>query len=235
MTIYALHSLLTVSIVALVFGHPWEAGATEWAPGDRTTSELPGELRPSDRGGGDGDGVYGRFDGDVDLGLSLGAELESDVQRLLIAASAHYFWTAGIYGTYREAVGDERDEQPTPTLLSVGVDIRPLFVPRWSFDWQTGPATLDLMLDSISASAGAYFAPGDEGAGRRGFETSFGAGVPLTGSAGGPWLSARYDVRFPEAGEANTSVWLMLSWHVLVSTPLSSNTGARARGRPYRF
>ncbi|HEY6729309.1 MAG TPA: hypothetical protein VI197_35100 [Polyangiaceae bacterium] len=227
-------TLLTLSWLALLLGQVPAAHATEWEPGDRTTSELPGEVRPSDEAT-MVDGVYGRFDGDLDLGLSLGAELESDVERLLVAASAHYFWTAGIYGTYREAVGDDRDELPARTLFSVGVDVRPLFIPRWSLDWQTGPATLDLLLDSISASAGAYFAPADEGAGRRGFETSFGAGIPLTGSASGPWFSARYDVRLPEAGDASTSVWLMLSWHVLVSTPLSSNTGARALGTPHRF
>ncbi|HEU5077307.1 MAG TPA: hypothetical protein VFU02_24115 [Polyangiaceae bacterium] len=210
------------------------AYATDWEPGNRTTAPLPGEVGSLDAGNAV-DGVYGRFDGDVDLALSLGAELESDVERLLVAASAHYFWTAGVYGTFREAMGDDSDEVQTRRLFSVGVDVRPLFVPRWSLDLQTGPATLDLMLDSISMSAGAYFAPADEGARRRGFETTFGAGIPLTGAAAGPWLSARYDVRWPEAGDASTSVWLMLSWHVLVSTPLVSNTGARALGTPHRF
>lgn len=225
---------LTPSAILCVLALTARAHGTEWEPGHRTTSELPGEIRPSDATN-EFDGVYGRFDGDLDLGLSLGAELESDVERLLVAASAHYFWTAGVYGTYREAVGDDREELPARRLFSAGVDVRPLFIPRWSLDWQTGPATLDLMLDSISLSAGAYFAPADEGAARRGFETTFGAGIPLTGSAAGPWFSARYDVRFPEAGDASTSVWMMLSWHLLVSTPLSSNTGARALGTPYRF
>lgn len=226
-------TLFTLSSALLVLV-PAGARAAEWEPGQRTTSELPGEVRASDTTH-ESDGVYGRFDGDLDLGLSLGAELESEVERLLVAASAHYFWTAGLYGTYREAIGDDRDELPLRRLFSFGVDVRPLFVPRWSLDWQTGPAIVDLMLDSISLSAGAYFATADEGAARRGFEATLGAGVPLTGTAAGPWLSARYDVRFPEAGDASTSVWMMLSWHVLVSTPLSSNTGARALGPPYRF
>src|SRR5688572_20715842 len=190
-------SLLAVSIVALKLAQTPRAYATEWDPGDSTTSELPSEIQPSDNTS-TVDGVYGRFDGDLDLALSLGAELESDVERLLVAASAHYFWTAGVYGTFREALGEASDELPARRLFSVGVDIRPLFVPRWSLDLQTGPATLDLMLDSISMSAGAYFAPSDEGARRRGFETTFGAGVPLTGAAAGPWLSARYHVRWPE-------------------------------------
>ena len=225
---------VALSVVLQALALVPEASAAEWEPGHSTTSSLPGEISPADEAS-DVDGVYGRFDGDLDLGLSLGAELESEVERVLVAASAHYFWTAGLYGTYREAVGDDRESASGKRLFSVGVDVRPLFVPRWSFDWQMGPATLDLLLDSISLSAGAYFSPVDEGAARRGFEATFGLGVPLTGSAAGPWLAARYDVRLPEAGDVNTSVWLMLSWHLMVSTPLASNTGARALGTPSRF
>jgi hypothetical protein len=216
--------------VALVCdGTPLVASAAEWDPGQSTTSVLPGEISTEAPDFGP-DGVYGRFDGDLDLALSAGAELESGVERLLVAASAHYYWTAGVYTAYREAVGDDRDTIGFKRLFSVGVDVRPMFIPRWSFDWQTGPATLDLMIDSISASGGAYFAPTETGAGRRGFETTFGAGVPLAAVAAGPWLSVRYDVRFPEAGAPSTSVWIMLSWHVLVSTPLAGNTGASALG-----
>jgi len=234
MTAPSYRTVLGLCVAAQALASARPAAADDWEPGNPTTSQLPGEISPSDATGGL-DGVYGRFDGDLDLGLALGAELESEVERLLVAASAHYFWTAGLYGTYREAVGDDRDTVPGRRLFSVGVDVRPLFIPRWSFDWQTGPAILDLMLDSISASGGAYFAPSDEGAARRGFEATFGAGIPLFGTAAGPWLSLRYDMRFPEAGAHSSSVWMMLSWHVFVSTPLSSNTGATAVGTPYRF
>ena len=234
MTPHRYRILVGLCVAAPTLASARSASATDWEPGNPTTSELPGELGASDATSG-ADGVYGRFDGDLDLGLSLGAELESEVERLLVAASAHYFWTAGLYATYREAVGDDRETAPARRLFSLGVDVRPLFIPRWSFDWQTGPATLDLMLDSISASGGAYFAPADEGAERRGFEATFGAGVPLFGTAPGPWLSLRYDVRFPEAGNASSSVWMMLSWHLFVSTPLSANTGATGLGTPHRF
>jgi len=215
-------------------GIPLTASGAEWEPGHGTTSVLPGEVSADDTDFGP-DGVYGRFDGDLDLALSAGAELESGVERVLVAASAHYYWTAGVYTAYREAVGDVRDTTSAERLISLGVDVRPMFIPRWSFDWQSGPATLDLMIDSISASAGAYFAPTETGAGRRGFEATFGVGVPLAAAAAGPWLSVRYDMRFPEAGDLNTSVWLMLSWHLLVSTPLAGNTGASLASPAGRF
>lgn len=226
--------LVATGVATATLAGAGSASAADWEPGNPTTAELPGELSRSEPPSA-ADGVYGRFDGDLDLGLAVGAELESEVERLLVAASAHYFWTVGLYTTYREAVGDDRETAPGRRLFSLGVDVRPLFIPRWSFDWQTGPATLDLMLDSISLSGGAYFAPADEGAARRGFEATFGAGVPLFANAAGPWLSVRYDVRLPEAGSPSTSVWMMLSWHLMVSTPLSSNTGAASVGTPPRF
>ena len=44
------------------------------------------------------DGVYGRFDGDLDLGLALGAEFGSAGHAApAVRASAHYFSIAGVY------------------------------------------------------------------------------------------------------------------------------------------
>jgi hypothetical protein len=83
------------------------------------------------------DGVYGRFDGDLDFGVGLGGEVEQHATRAAVRASLHYFWTAGVYASYRDALG--RDD-PDAQLASVGVDLRPLFMPRWSEHWETGPA-----------------------------------------------------------------------------------------------
>src|SRR5215207_2628346 len=55
-----------------------------------------------------GDGVYGRFDGDLDLGLALGAELGSAGQAApALRATAHYFSVAGVYANGRIKTGDE--------------------------------------------------------------------------------------------------------------------------------
>lgn len=201
--------------------------SSRWEPGHRSTASLEGEVS-RDPDGGSADGVYGRFDGDLALAAGAGAEFEGTAGRLLLGATVHYYWMAGVYGTYRDALDSSPGGLSARRVGSFGVDVRPLFIPRWSYGWQSGPATLDLLLDSISLSAGAYFAsvPDGEQASRRGFEVGLGAGLPLMGQASGPWLSARYAWRYPEAGDATGSVWLLLSWHVFVDTPLASVTGA---------
>lgn len=223
--------VLAVSIAALT-QEPFpvvlaaESPVEKWEPGHATTSKLPGEVQADDTHD-TSDGVYGRFQGDVDVGVHAGTELEDGGARVLVNASAHYYWTAGLYGSYREAVGSARDDLDVQRLGSLGIDVRPLFIPRWSLDWQSGPATLDLLIDSLSISGGAFFAktPASTREGRRGFELGLGLGLPLAGSADGPWLGLRYDLRWPEAGDRTDSIWLMLSWHFLVATPLSSTTG----------
>lgn len=162
------------------------------------------------------DGVYDRFDGSVALSGTLSAELEDGAPRGALRASAHYFWVAGVYGRYSDAFGHE-SERPA-RVASFGVDLRPLFLPRFALDLEQGPAVLDLTLDSLSLTAGAYFskpARADFGDGR-GFETGVGLGVPLLGRAKGPWLDVRAERRFADRGE---SAWLFscgLSLHAFI-------------------
>ena len=206
---------------------PSEELSPQWEPGNATTASLDGEISRS-ASTANADGVYGRFDGDLALALGAGAELEKSAGRALLDASAHYYWMAGVYAAYRDTLGTAPGKLSARRIGSFGVDLRPLFIPRWSFNWQSGPARLDLFLDSISLSAGAFFAdePPRKRASRRGFETGIGAGVPLAAYAAGPWLSVRYSLRFPEAGATTGSVWLLLTWHLFLNTPLSSTTGA---------
>ena len=171
------------------------------------------------------DGVYGRFDGDLDLGIALGAELGSAGQAApALRASVHYFAIAGVYAGGRLRAGD----QSAPSLLNLGVDLRPLFVPRWAKGFETGPSFLDLTLDSISFSLGAFWAkratpapmpPRDS---PRGFELGVGFGVPLLASAAGPWLEARGMLRYPDAAPREEALLLALAWHGFVTTPFSS-------------
>ncbi|HEY5376126.1 MAG TPA: hypothetical protein VIK01_20740, partial [Polyangiaceae bacterium] len=54
------------------------------------------------------DGVYDRFDGDLELGLGLGAELGSAGHAApAIRCSAHYFSIAGVYLEGRVQASDE--------------------------------------------------------------------------------------------------------------------------------
>jgi hypothetical protein len=166
------------------------------------------------------DGVYDRFDGDLDLGFALGAEFGS-VGRVAPAlrASAHYFSIAGVYLSGRLKTGADS----APSLFGAGVDLRPLFVPRWAKGYETGPDLLDLTLDSISLSLGAYWS---EHASRsadsnKGFDAQLGFGLPLSATAGGPWLEARGALRYPNGALREEAVIVALSWHGFVTTPFS--------------
>lgn len=166
------------------------------------------------------DGVYDRFDGDLDLGFALGAELGS-VGRVAPAlrASAHYFSIAGVYLSGRIKTGGDS----APSLFGAGVDLRPLFVPRWAKGYETGPDLLDLTLDSVSLSIGAFWSehasPSPDS--NKGFDAQLGFGLPLLATAGGPWLEARGALRYPNAASREEAVIIALSWHGFLTTPFS--------------
>jgi hypothetical protein len=179
---------------------------------------------PRSSEGGSGDGVYGRFDGDLDLGLALGAELGSAGNAApSLRATAHYFSVAGVYVNGRIKAGDES----APSLFGLGVDLRPLFLPRWVKGLQTGTAFFDLTLDSLSLSLGAFWAkPGaHEIEAHRGFDAQLGLGFPLLATAAGPWLEARGALRYPDGARREEAVLLLLSWHGFVTTPFSRGSG----------
>lgn len=208
-------SSLRVALGALGLG--WVLLAPSAARAEGARERLPSAATTAD-------GVYGRFDGDLDLGLALGAELGSAGHAApALRASAHYFSIAGVYASGRLKAG----EQSAPSLFGLGVDLRPLFVPRWVKGYQTGCALFDLTLDSLSLSLGAFW----QGAGasapdpRHGFDAQLGLGVPLLASAAGPWLEARGALRYPDGASREEAVFVSLSWHGLVTTPFSRGSG----------
>lgn len=201
---------------------PAPALAAPWSLGNPTTAEVRGEVQGPDRAR--GDGVYGRFDGDLDMGLGLGAELDFGAQsRATARLTLHYFATAGIYTAYGDALGAAADPGDARRKLSLGLDLRPTFVPRWALDMQQGPSFVDLTIDSISLAMGAFWVEPGAGAfgDQRGFETSLGFGLPLFGRANGLWLEARGHLRWPDEGPREESATLLLAWHAFVLTPLA--------------
>jgi len=168
------------------------------------------------------DGVYGRFDGRLDLGLAAGGELEAGHGRASLRLSAHYLSTAGVYARYADAFGAPDDF--ARRLASFGIDLKPLFLPRFARDYERGPATLDLLLDSISLSAGAYFAGrrhrGSET--ERGFEAGLGVGLPLCGHARGLWLETRAERRFADHGPSDWVLTAALAFHMITWTTETS-------------
>ncbi|HVJ19642.1 MAG TPA: hypothetical protein VM686_29680 [Polyangiaceae bacterium] len=189
--------------------------------GRETTSTVRGEVNADHVSSGN-DGVYGRFDGDLDLGFGAGGRFDGSSERFSLGTrlSAHYFSLAGVYLEYADAFGQS---DTAARSLGFGVDVRPLFVPRWSQDMQGGSAFGNLTLDSISLALGAYYAQpedmdfGDE----RGFSASLGIAFPLALYATGPWLELRGGLELPDRGDTRGTVLALLSFHYVAVTPLS--------------
>jgi hypothetical protein len=183
------------------------------ASANETVAFTPLEPAPSR-----GDGVYGRFDGDLDAAWGLGTAQLGSQTLLATRTSLHYFSTAGVW----LSAGLPLDSSAAPTL-AFGVDLRPAFLPRFTEDLQQGPALLDLTLDSISLSLGPFFqlarAEGSNAPPERGLELSLGFGLPLFAEAQGPWLEARALGQFPDARSGNFGGLLLISWHQLFHSP----------------
>ncbi len=221
-----MHRALVPLAVALLLVTPRalaqeEQNADAWGP--RTTSRVEGQVEtPEPKPV--ADGVYGRFDGDLELGLGAGAELDQDGTRGALRLGLHYFSMIGVSSSYAERLGGGGVER----VLALGIDLRPAFIPRWTENMHQGPGVVDLMVDSISLGLAAFWAspPGRDFGDARGFELSGGLGAPLFGHAAGPWLEARVLGRWPEeraesSGSGEAVALLMLSWHAFISTPLA--------------
>ncbi|HMR79999.1 MAG TPA: hypothetical protein PKD61_33050 [Polyangiaceae bacterium] len=199
-----------------------DAPTQTWSPGNPTTSQLEDEVQPGDEGPLT-DGVYGRLDGDMTAAVALGAAVGDARSYLAADLSLHYFWTVGIYANLREGLGG--DAREFERAGGVGVEVRPLFLPRLLLDMQGRSALLDLTLDSLSFGLGAYFA--DEArptASSRGVELSLGLSVPLFRSANGPFIRLRGERRLGSAADESSEslLTMQLAWHGIWASPLSS-------------
>jgi hypothetical protein len=172
------------------------------------------------------DGTYGRLDGDLDISVGAGVAFAPTGPSIAGLGRAMYLETAGLYLGYSDALGADR------TVLrsaSFGVGLRPLFLPRWGFDLEKGPATLDLALDALTLDVGAVFgayldvAPSTA----PGVEIALGTEVPLAAQAAGPWIGVRGALQWrsdelarttePSLPSTRVSAAITLSWHAIVN------------------
>ncbi|MEN9579521.1 MAG: hypothetical protein RJA70_2530 [Pseudomonadota bacterium] len=206
------HSTQRLALIAIV------GGALFSAPRE-ARAELPSQVSPLET---QADGVYGRFSGDLDLGLGAGLRLSNAPAQLATRLSFHYFSMAGVSLSYADNLASSRGNRHS---FAAGIDLRPLFLPRWSLDLERGPAILDLTVDSVSLGLGAYWAaPAKEAFGwARGLEISLGVGVPLFGHAEGLWLDFRGAWLIPDEVTRDPAATLTfaLAWHELLRTPLA--------------
>lgn len=145
------------------------------------------------------DGVYGRFDGELFLAPSLGTQWTASGWFTQLGLSAFYLNTVGVsfrYADGRWAAFAPRSDFSVSTL---SLSLRPLFLIRWSKDWERGPSFLDLAIDSLTLSVGSYWSL-QHGADlqKAGLETELSLGFPILGRAQGPWLTASAANRWPK-------------------------------------
>jgi hypothetical protein len=174
------------------------------------------------------DGVYGRFDGDLNLSLAAGPTFAGEGTSGTLLARAYFLETAGAFVAYTDRLG-EPSSGPRRSL-AVGVTIRPLFVPRWGLNLEKGPAILDLTLDATAIELGALWVAEDASHFDRppGLELALATEVPLSGGAEGLWIGARGSLRWrdTELSGANDgpalgpALLLTVAWHILTGAHL---------------
>jgi len=127
-----------------------------------------------------GDGAYGRLEGDLVLDLALGGgaafvedpTLGQQVRgAVTLDLRARYLDSAGLH-----AALEWRPEGASRVIL--GVDLRPLFLPRFFLGAVTRDRYWDLLIDSIGVDLGVALAPLDDAIGVA-LAVGFGLDVPL--------------------------------------------------------
>jgi hypothetical protein len=165
------------------------------------------------------DGVYGRFDGDVDFGLGLGVRASTESVGPTARLSVHYLQSLGVVGQFTWPTTYDHETWQA----AVGLDLRPLFLPRWALDLEQGPAFADLLLDSVSVSAGPVFTSYDHDV-RTGFGLELGAAFPLHSHARGLWLHFRGGPQWlPQQENVRLSFMAALAWHAAWMSPVLSD------------
>lgn len=186
----------------------------EGSVGGRGVPDVPDTLATR----GPGDGVYGRFAGDLSLSLAAGVAWDGFTNQLHpgVLLASRIYQSVGVYGSFWQSVSSE------PALVrwaEAGILLEPLFLLRWSADRQWGHAFWDLTLDSLSVSLGVALAEpalsdwGDQ----TGLAAGLGWGVPLFGRAPGPWLRFRGGVQ-TGGPELSATARLHLEWQWFFTT-----------------
>jgi hypothetical protein len=188
---------------------------------------------------GGSDGLYGRFDGDLELRVHAGAAFAAGGPALSASVAALYLSSAGIYAHYTDALGS--DAPLVTRSVSGGVHLQPFFLARYAFDAERGPAFLDLLVDSLALELGAFWSaprqsPWDE---HPGLEVALDIALPFLPRATGPFLGVRGALRWRpvdfvagapgDAIDRGAMLSITLGWHQVV---LSHLVDAGDRQRP---
>ena len=183
------------------------------------------------------DGVYGRFDGDLNISIAAGPAWSREGWSGALLARAYFLETAGFYLSYADRLNNS--SAGPHRSFGAGVSLRPLFVPRWGYDLQRGPAILDLTIDATTIELGALWIADESPHFSRppGVELALGTEMPLGAHAEGLWLGVRGSLRWRDSelsggGDGpplRPAVLLTLAWHVLTGAHLVDAGDRRMR------
>jgi hypothetical protein len=158
-----------------------------------------------------GDGAYGRLNGDTILSYGAGFGLGFNAKHTFAAdLRARYLDSAGVI------VAPEIRTNGEPAI-AVAVEVRPLFLGKFLTGHFSGRSWLDLTVDSLGVEVGSWFGPLDEGTGAA-FLVGGGVDLPLgADGSSGLWmrLGARWiyaherDLGSPEAEGRASKVFIM--------------------------
>ncbi|HWL89187.1 MAG TPA: hypothetical protein VNO21_25465 [Polyangiaceae bacterium] len=181
-----------------------------------------GEARAADTRPHGADTSYGRIEGDLSAALGLGATFGPRAPRGSAELRLRYLDTVGAFFTYEDGFGGSAEPE---RVVTMGAEIRPLFIARWLQGLEFGTPRLDLALDSFGLELGAFFAQphGDTFGARRGLQAGIGLEVPILAHASGPWIGLHGGVRWsddalggaPISGPSDRSAYLSVTfaWH----------------------
>lgn len=149
-----------------------------------------------------GDGAYGRLDGDLSFVGGVGGAVVAHGGRPMLTGDLRlrYLESAGASFSYEEAdaLGRPAAGELRRSLLA-GVELRPLFPVRFLKAKQTGRAFFDLMLDSFALDVGSFWAVREgHSTARPGLYAGLALEAPLAARASGPWLRLSAQVRWAD-------------------------------------
>ncbi|MCC6645611.1 MAG: hypothetical protein IT374_08580 [Polyangiaceae bacterium] len=142
-----------------------------------------------------------RADDRVASDLALAPELVGAASgggaRAGVGARGHYLATVGAYA---------RAFPSSPARAAVGVDARPLFLPRWLKNQEGERSFLELVIDSLHLSMGAVL----EARARPSFEIGGGLEVPVQATFTGAYVGveAMWWARQPALAGAGEGAWV---------------------------
>jgi hypothetical protein len=165
-----------------------------------------GTARKAHAADGEGDGTYGRLEGDLAVAGAVGVTAGPRGPRGAVDARFRYLSTAGLFASYEDGALLASAADPK-RALAFGVELRPLFLARWATGRELGNPRLDLAIDSLGLELGAVFLQpnGSHLGGHPGLQAGLGFEVPFFTRSSGPFLAVHGGVRWSDgalAGEA---------------------------------